>query len=82
MPLIASPVVADFSRPVTSREDYLRVQLVSTANGRTVARPFANMSSGVMSSLAWADGLVRQPIDQSIKVGDTVDFLPIREAML
>lgn len=82
MPLIASPVVADFSRPVTSREDYLRVQLVSTANGRTVARPFANMSSGVMSSLAWADGLVRQPIDQAIKVGDTVDFLPIREAML
>lgn len=82
MPLIASPVVADFSRPVTSREDYLRVQLVSTANGHTVARRFANMSSGVMSSLAWADGLVRQPIDQSIKVGDTVDFLPIREAML
>ncbi len=82
MPLIASPVVADFSRPVTSREDYLRVQLVSTANGQTVARPFANMSSGIMSSLAWADGLVRQPIDQAIKVGDTVDFLPIREAML
>lgn len=80
--LIAMKVVADFSRPVTTREDYLRVQLVSTENGQTVARPFANMSSGVMSSLAWADGLVRQPIDQAINIGDTVDFLPIREAML
>ncbi|GHA07055.1 molybdopterin molybdenumtransferase MoeA [Arenicella chitinivorans] len=80
--LVAMKVVADFSRPVTTREDYLRVQLVSTANGQTVARPFANMSSGVMSSLSWADGLVRQPIDQAINVGDTVDFLPIREAML
>jgi molybdopterin molybdotransferase len=47
-----------------------------------VAQLFNNQSSGVLSSLAWADGLVRQSIDQIISKGDTVDFLPLREGLL
>ena len=54
----------------------------SLNSGPPLAELFNNQSSGVLSSLAWADGLVRQHIDQVISKGDTVDFLPLREGLL
>lgn len=75
-------VIAGFDMKVTSREEYIRVRLERDAAGRLVANRFANLSSGVMSSLSWAHGLVRQDIDQSIAAGDAVAFLPFSEGML
>lgn len=75
-------IVSNFDKPTTTREEYIRVKLVRNDQGQMLAERFPNLSSGVMSSLSWADGLVRQPIDASISKGGLVDFFPLREAML
>jgi len=74
-------VLAGFDKKITTREEFIRVKL-RQEEGRLVADRFPNLSSGVLSSLSWADGLVRQNIDCSITSGDSVDFYPLREAML
>ena len=79
---ISYPVSAAFSKPLTTREEYIRVKIERDANGELHANRFANLSSGVMSSLSWADGLVRQDIDCAIEPGQRLAFFPIREAML
>ena len=79
---IAYPVSAAFSKPLSSREEYIRVKIEKDASGNLHANKFPNLSSGVMSSLSWADGLVRQDIDSAIEVGQKLDFFPLREAML
>ena len=75
-------VISEFSKPISSREEYIRVKLRSDINGDKYADRFANLSSGVMSSLSWADGLVRQEIDSAIEVGQRLTFYPLRDAML
>ncbi|MEK7736365.1 MAG: molybdopterin molybdenumtransferase MoeA, partial [Pseudomonadota bacterium] len=42
---------------------------------------FANQSSGVLTSAAWADGLVDNPPGQAIRRGDTLSFLPFSELL-
>jgi molybdopterin molybdotransferase len=79
---ISYPVVAAFSKPISSREEYIRVKIERDANGDLHANRFPNLSSGVMSSLSWADGLLRQDIDSAIEVGQKLAFLPLRDAML
>jgi len=76
------PVAAAFSKPLSSREEYIRVKIERDASGNLYANRFPNLSSGVMSSLSWADGLVRQDIDSGIEVGQRLAFFPLREAML
>ena len=78
----AFTVKANFVMPITSREEFIRVKLSYANNGELIAERFANLSSGVMSSLSWADGLVRQHIDTAIEVGQAVPFLPLNEAVL
>ncbi len=75
-------VEAGFDKQTTSREEYIRAKLVRNESGQLVAERFKNLSSGVMSSLSWADGLVRQSIDDSIEKGQAVDFYPLNEGML
>jgi molybdopterin molybdotransferase len=65
----------EWSKVDTKREEYLRVRRVQQ-NGETVLERFANQNSGVLSSCAWADGLVRLPAGQTVAVGDWVDYLP------
>lgn len=79
---ISYPVAAAFSKPISTREEYIRVKIERDDNGDLSANRFPNLSSGVMSSLSWADGLVRQEIDSAIEVGQKLAFLPLREAML
>ncbi|MBL4671854.1 MAG: molybdopterin molybdotransferase MoeA [Arenicella sp.] len=79
---IAYPVAAAFSKPISSREEYIRVKIERDADGELHANRFPNSSSGVMSSLSWADGLVRQELDSAIEVGQKLAFLPLRNAML
>ncbi len=75
-------VLAGFDKPATKREEYIRVKLKRNERSELVAECFANSSSGVMSSLSWADGLVRHDIDQAIEKGKAVPFFPLKQAMM
>ncbi|MBM3115931.1 gephyrin-like molybdotransferase Glp [Jeongeupia naejangsanensis] len=55
-----------------NRREYLRARLV---DGRVVL--FPNQSSGVLTSVVWADGLVIVPEAATVREGDPVDFLPL-----
>ncbi|AXK40094.1 gephyrin-like molybdotransferase Glp [Crenobacter cavernae] len=65
----------EWSRADSKREEYLRVKR-TVENGETVLARFANQNSGVLSSCAWADGLVRLAPGQTVAPGDWVDYLP------
>jgi molybdopterin molybdotransferase len=63
---------AGFDREAVSREEYLRVLLVDG-----VAQLYPNQSSGVLSSLGWASGLLRQPVGKPVCSGDELDYFPL-----
>ncbi len=73
---------AHFAKAAVSREEYIRVRKVQLASGEYALEPFGNASSGVLSSIAWADGLVRQAPDHAICSGDLVEFLPMRNSSI
>ncbi|MEN9383085.1 MAG: hypothetical protein RL323_228 [Pseudomonadota bacterium] len=54
------------------RREFLRVR----RNARGGLDLFPNQSSGVLTSMVWADGLLDNPPGQSIAVGDVVRYLP------
>ena len=62
----------DWPRPDRRRE-FLRVRL----NAQGGLDLFPNQSSGVLTSVMWADGLVDNPPGQAIAAGDVVRFLPL-----
>jgi molybdopterin molybdotransferase len=72
----AWPMRADFdwSKP-DKRREFLRVRL-NAAGGLEL---FENQSSGVLTSVVWADGLLDNPAGRAIARGDTVRFLPLSE---
>ena len=74
----AFAVQADFAwtRPGTRRE-FLRAQ--RKTNGKLAL--FPNQSSGVLTSCAWADGLVDLDIGTTVKKGDWVRFIPFSELL-
>jgi molybdopterin molybdotransferase len=61
----------DWPRP-DSRREFLRAKR-SEHGG---LRLYPNQSSGVLSSLVWADGLIDNPPGRAIARGDSVRFLP------
>lgn len=66
-------VTAAFDLPRGDRRrEFLRARLES--DGRVSL--FPNQSSGVLTSTVWGDGLIDNPPGQSIRAGDTVQFLP------
>jgi molybdopterin molybdotransferase len=60
-----------------ARREFLRAQ--RQPNGKLAL--FANQSSGVLTSCAWADGLVDLEIGQTIEPGDWVRFIPFLELL-
>ncbi|MGE5766774.1 MAG: gephyrin-like molybdotransferase Glp [Bacteroidota bacterium] len=74
----AFAVQADFAwtRPGARRE-FLRARL--QPNGRLAL--FPNQSSGVLTSCAWADGLVDVEIGGTVQPGDWVRFIPFSELL-
>ncbi len=70
------PMRADFDwgKP-DKRREFLRVRL--NAEGGLDLYP--NQSSGVLTSVVWADGLLDNPPGQTIRRGDSVRFLALAE---
>jgi len=60
---------AAFDAPAGRREEYPRVRV---DQGRV--QRHRQQGSGVMSSVAWADGLARVPADTAIRAGDPVEY--------
>lgn len=73
--LLHLPAVADFEiARAGGRQEYVRVQAV-TEDGQLVARLHANQSSGVLSSVSWANALAIVQPGQTIARGDKVELL-------
>jgi len=69
---------ADFAWPKPdARQEFLRARL----NDQGGLELFPNQSSAVLTSLAWADGLIDNPPRQAIRRGDSVRFLPFSELL-
>jgi molybdopterin molybdotransferase len=72
----AIAVRADFDWPRPDpRREFLRVKW----NGRGGLDLYPTQDSAVLTSTAWADGLVDNPAGQAIRAGDTVRFLAYSE---
>jgi len=70
------PMRADFAWPrPDKRREFLRVR----RNGAGGLDLFENQGSGVLTSLAWGDGLADIPPGQAVQPGDTVRFLSLPE---
>lgn len=69
---------ADFQfRRKPSRREWLRARLRYDPEQKPVVSIYHTNSSGALSSLSWADGLVELPEDcTGIVPGDVVDYLP------
>jgi len=70
------PMRADFAWPrPDKRREFLRVRRNATGG----LDLYANQGSGVLTSLAWGDGLADIPPGQAVQPGDTVRFLSLAE---
>jgi molybdopterin molybdotransferase len=75
-------VIAGFDKPATDkRQEYARGRLETSDRGEAVVRLYPNRSSGVLSSVVWANGIAVLPALTAIKPGDQVDFIPFSELM-
>jgi molybdopterin molybdotransferase len=64
---------------VWARADRRREFLRARRNQQGSLDLFANQSSGVLTSVTWADGLIDLAAGQTIQAGDWVDFIPFSE---
>ena len=67
----------DWTRP-DKRREFHRARIQIGEDGTQELAVFPSRSSAVLSSVAWADGLVEIPENQVIHKGDLVDFIPFR----
>lgn len=74
--------LADFewSRP-DKRREYARARLHYNDNGQAVISVYPSRSSGVLSSVTWANGLAVIEKDQVLAKGDVIDFIPFSELL-
>jgi molybdopterin molybdotransferase len=70
-PLYYLPAAFDWRKPDTRREEYLRVR-VAQQGGQLVLQRYPNQGSGVLTSCAWADALVRLQPGQQVQPGDVL----------
>ncbi|MES9994447.1 MAG: gephyrin-like molybdotransferase Glp [Candidatus Thiodiazotropha sp.] len=72
--------IAGFEKAATDkRQEYARGRLEQGDQGHAVVRLYPNRSSGVLSSVVWANGLAILPPLTAIKPGDVVEFIPFSE---
>ena len=74
--------VADFEWPKPDkRREFQRARLAHDADGVPRVTVHPSRSSGVLSSVTWANGLVVIPEGRKLQRGDTVAFLPFCELL-
>ena len=75
---VAYTLRADFAWPkADKRREFLRVK----RNAKGGLDLFANQGSGVLTSVAWADGVVDNPPEKTIAPGDLVSFIPFTHGL-
>jgi molybdopterin molybdotransferase len=75
---IRTQLPAHFDVPrADKRREFLRVR----RNAQGGLDLFPNQSSGVLTSAAWADGLVDNPAGQTIVKGQPVSFIALPELL-
>jgi molybdopterin molybdotransferase len=75
-------MIAGFDWPKPDRRrEFLRARPTLQADGTEVLTIWPNQGSGVMSSVAWAHGLIDVPAGQTIKAGDTVLYIPFNRLL-
>jgi len=67
---------AGFNIQGGSRREYLRVKREVAEDGTLLLRQFANQSSGVLSSVSWADGLAEIEIGAQVEDGNLIKIYP------
>ena len=81
-PLAPQPMTADFAWPKADRRrEFIRVKQKTATDGKISLDRWPNQGSGVMSSVAWADGLVDIAAGQTIEPGDAVPYLSLMELL-
>lgn len=60
------------------RPEYIRVRRIEV-EGRLMLEPYPDQNSGLLSSLAWADGLALIPPDVRLAAGDPVEYTAFKE---
>ncbi|MBP6809859.1 MAG: molybdopterin molybdenumtransferase MoeA, partial [Chromatiaceae bacterium] len=71
---------AGFDWPkAADRMEFPRARLEAGADGQPEIRLYPRQSSGVLSSVTWADGLAVIPANQTLRRGDRVQYLPLNE---
>jgi len=79
MPLTAR---AAFAWPkADKRREFARARLELGADGLAQVNLYPSRSSGVLSSVVWANGLAVIPENQTLQPGDPVQFLPFSELL-
>ena len=61
-----------------NRLEFVRVRLVTKADGDQVLEAFGNQGSSIMTSLSWADGLAEIPIGATIEQGQQLKYIPFQ----
>lgn len=75
-------VPAAFDWPkAAKRREFARARLERDEQGQARVSVFPSRSSGVLSSVVWANGLAVIPEKQVISRGDAVEFLPFSELL-
>jgi molybdopterin molybdotransferase len=70
----------DWPKP-DRRTEFHRARTGLGADGTLELSVFPSRSSGALSSVTWADGLVEISPGQTIRKGDSVDFIPFNELL-
>ena len=82
--LFPSPVTAkagfDWSK-AEKRREYARARMSVNARGEAEISLYPSRSSGVLSSVAWANGLAIIPEHNTLSKGDPIQFLSFSELM-
>jgi molybdopterin molybdotransferase len=65
----------DWQRP-DKRTEYMRARVQTNDEGQAVVYVYPSRSSGVLSSVTWADGMVVINPEQHLEKGDSVRFIP------
>jgi molybdopterin molybdotransferase len=79
-PLFEAKAGFDWDRPVKRRE-YARARIALNDQAEIIATLYPTRSSGVLSSVAWANGLVVIPEHKTLAKGDPVSYLPFSELL-